>query len=164
MLDASQLFRSPPSSIVDVISTVLEIFGQEWQTLMGLSALYLLSAIALGITIGIFLAIFFAKEVAILMQFLAAANAGRRYLLDYATGISGASRLLEESYSYGQSNYNSQMNPDALSGKFAVFPVIFVLAVITLAFFASVYVGSLTHASKWLHRKNNFMYDFHMKM
>ena len=149
MLDASLLFSSPPSSIGDVISTVLEIFGQEWKTLMGLSALYLLSAITLGFTIGIFFAICFAKEVAAFMQ-MASANAGgmHRHLLDYSSGISGASRLLEESYSYGQTYYNSQMNPDELSGKLAGFAVVLVLAVITLAFFASVFVGSLTHASK----------------
>lgn len=163
MLDASQLFSSPPSSIGNVILTVLEIFVQEWKTLMGLSALYLLSAIALGFTIGIFFAIFFAKEVASLMQFVSAANAGHRHLLDYSTGISGASRVLDESFSYGQTYYNSQMNPNALSGKFAVFSVIFVLlVVITLAFFASVFVGSLTHASKWL-EEITFIYNFLIK-
>ena len=85
MLDASLLFSSPPSSIGDVISTVLEIFGQEWKTLVGLSALYLFSAVGLGCFIMLLLAICFAKEIQMLVQLIQQAkNDGmmNRHLLE----------------------------------------------------------------------------------
>ena len=154
MLDASLLFSSPPSSIGDVISTVLEIFGQEWKTLMGLSALYLFSAFSLGCTIMLFLAIFFAKDIQMLVQLIQQANEGmmNRHLLDYSVGISGASRFLEDYYYKDSEQYN-EYNPaddfDFDPNKLAVFPVMLVLAFVVLAIFAGVLNGSMTHASKY---------------
>ena len=155
MLDASLLFSSPPSSIGNVISTVLEIFGQEWKTLMGLSALFLFSVFSLVCTIMLFLAIFFAKEIQMLVQLIQqASNEGmmNRHLLDYSFGISEASRFLED-YSYKDSEQYNEYNPaddfDFNPYKLAVFPLMLVLAFVVLSIFAGVLKGSMTHASKY---------------
>ena len=143
----SDLFSPPPSStgetIVVLIATVFEIFFQEWKTLMGLGLLYLISVIALTFMIGVLLANIFADKVPIFIQFV----------LNHVenAGISGVSTLLE--------NYNSNKShggsfyPD-MSDTFSLIRALalFIIAAVCVC----VFIGSITHTSKWLKEFTTF--------
>ncbi len=159
MVDSTTLFHDIPTSIFQVISTVFSIFGSEWKTLILFTAMYLISVGAIAIVLGIFLFICLSTELMNLAALFAmragaagGGGGGMRHLLDYSSGVSGASRLLsgvsrglDQYYDYGGDDGTVIPNFDVT--KLVVTLVfVFIIMMVAISFAASVFTGSQTHA------------------
>jgi hypothetical protein len=157
MVDSTTLFHNVPTSIFQVISTVFSIFQSEWKTLILFTSMYLVSIATIAILLGVFLFICFSTELMNLAALFAmkageAGGGGVRQLLDYSSGVSGASRLLsgvsramEGYYDYDGDDGTANPNFDVI--KFvATLLFVFITMMVVISFAASVFVGSQTHA------------------
>lgn len=157
MVNSTTLFHNIPTSIFQVISTVFSIFGSEWKTLILFTAMYLISVGAIAFVLGVFLFICFSTELMNLaalfaMRAGAARGGGMRQLLDYSSGVSGASRLLsgvsrglEQYYDYGGDDGTAIPNFDVVK-LVATLVFVFIIMMVAISFAASVFTGSQTHA------------------
>jgi len=96
MGQASNLFTTPPTSFFSVLSITFSIFALEWKTYVRLAAFYFLSVFAsfmiVGSLVGISLGMNMPNSIP---QSIIPAGTFTRNLMDYASGVSGSSRLLQ---------------------------------------------------------------------
>jgi len=148
------LFENVPVSVVDVLSTTFSVFTGNWKslvvlTLAQLGSFFVAAIVLFGIT---FLAAgaYFAAVLSMLQNNQNGGGFGR-HLLDYTTGVSGASRFLgmNQMNNYGKYYNNNDDGVDVsdlLSIEFIITMIfMYVMWVGIISLISSVFQGAFTH-------------------
>ena len=139
---ASNLFTTPPTSFFSVLSITFSIFALEWKTYVRLAAFYFLSVFAsfmiVGSIIGISLGMNMPNSIP---QSIIPDGTVTRNLMDYASGVSGSSRLLQY---YGDEDSALPMFPyyDIPQNLVPIAVICGLLLVLLFLYVVSVFAGA----------------------
>lgn len=143
---STHLFRNVPASVGDVFSTVFHLFIGNWKPLVLLTLAQFGSWI---VTVLVLVLVTFIAAASYIQTFMAMLknlqNQGGygRHLLDYSTGISGASRLLGY---YGQDqDYNNYNDSEFTAGFIITMIFMYFLWAIIICLVTGVFTGAYTH-------------------
>lgn len=143
---STHLFENIPVSVGDVLATTLSVFAGNWKslvvlTLAQLGSFFVAAIVLFGITF-LTAGAYFAGVMSYLQN-----NAGYgRHLLDYSTGVSGASRLLAMN-GYGQYYSDDDFDmSDLISVEFIITMIfMYVMWIGIISLISSVFQGAFTH-------------------
>lgn len=143
---STHLFRNVPASVGDVFSTVFHLFIGNWKPLVLLTLAQIGS---FAVAVFVLVLVTYIAAASYIQTFMAILNNLQnlggygRHLLDYSTGISGASRLLGY---YGQDqDYNANDDLEFNAGFIITMIFMYILWVIIICLIVGVFVGAFTH-------------------
>jgi len=159
-MDSTLLFQEVPTTVGGVLRTVWQIFAAHGKTFVMLALAQVGAFIVAGLIllfVTFLAAAAFVTAIFSIISNLQGAEGGyTRHLLDYSTGVSGSSRLLNRmtdyygnyySNNYDNNYYNTDDLPDFYSTGFIVtFIVLYILFVVVLSIVSSIFKGAFTHA------------------
>ncbi|GFH55482.1 hypothetical protein CTEN210_11958 [Chaetoceros tenuissimus] len=160
---ASNLFTTPPTSFLSVLSITFSIFALEWKTYVKLAAFYFLSVIAVSITVGAIAATILGISMPNSMQNILPVGTMTRNLLDYAPGMSGTSRLLQY---YSDEDTSLPMVPyyDIPQNLVSLVIAFTLVLVILFIYVESIFIGGFTYTTGEVYSGNTPSYKKSMQV
>lgn len=143
-MDNTELFTNVPVGIDGVFKHVYQILVTHWKPLLGIAGIQIVSVFITTIALSIFSMIVAASAIGSIMSALQNIPDRSRYLLDYSTGVSGASRLLRATEEMGVNDYYDFDFP----GTAIIISLIFVILlwIVVIALVGSIFTGAFNHA------------------
>lgn len=141
---STHLFQNVPFSVGDVFSTIFHLFIGNWKHLVLLALAQIGSFVAAGLVLVLVTFIAAASYIQTFMAMLKNLQdqgGYGRHLLDYSTGISGASRLL----GYYDQDYNAIDDFEFDAAFIITMIFMYVLWVVILCLIAAAFAGAFTH-------------------
>lgn len=137
-MENTELFTNVPVGIDGVFKHVYQILVTHWKPLLGIAGIQLFSVFITALVLSIFSMIVAASAITSIVSALQNMPDRNRHLLDYSTGVSGASRLL----SGDNDNYDFDF-PTA-----TIISLIFVILlwIVVIALVGSIFTGAFNHA------------------